>query len=165
MVRNWHIDSDSHRLLDVWLTVNQPRNILEIGSGLTTKLFADYVFEHPPASFLSLEHDPKWLEHTKKTYGVKSGVVLAPLKPTEQGMFYDYRLPDQIDFCLIDGPPATYGRLATFYQIYPHLAKDFTIWLDDVNRPHEKDCLAKWQADFPIQLKRLNGRVMEIKPL
>ena len=157
MVKNWHIDQASYNELSRLLYINKPKQILELGSGQTSILFSEFINEFG-GKFLSLEHSPIWYDHTRNILGVKTGVVLAPLKETDNGFFYDYGLPDNIDFVLIDSPPLKFGRNATFYKIYPHLSDDFTVWLDDANRPHEKECLQNWQRDLGIKVEKINGR-------
>lgn len=163
MVKNWFIGERQLDLLRNHLFQHKPKMILELGSGKTTALISHYCFV-TKSQHLSLEHDPMFYKQTKGWMQQKGGLVLAPLKPNKHGLFYDYNLPDGFDFVLIDGPPMKYGRLASFYEIYPHLVKNFTVWLDDRNRQHEMECLAHWTSDFPISVKAINDRLVEICP-
>jgi predicted O-methyltransferase YrrM len=157
----WQMKDSSLHKLKVYLAFKPFSRLLELGSGKSTVIMAKY-------HTTTLEHDKKWLRRTKKLLSktkLKTNLVYAPMVKKEKGYFYDYQLTGEYDFVLIDGPPESYGRGATFYEIYPYLAKDFEVWLDDRHRPSEKEYLIQWQKDFPIKVEHLDERIARICPL
>jgi predicted O-methyltransferase YrrM len=161
MVVNWHMGDEGLTLLKKWLEENHPINILEIGSGKSSVLFYEYTKKYN-TQYLSLEHSTEWYKHTLEL-GVKEAVRLCPLKEYEHGFFYNCKLPNGIDFVLIDAPPLSYGRNAVLYMIYPYLTKNCVLWLDDCDREHERECLKNWQRDFDITVTDINGRIKQIE--
>jgi hypothetical protein len=144
------LDKDSADLITEALRKYSPKNILEFGSGTSTAIFANYA-EQTGAKVTSLEHLEWAREKTLNLLGESSRYVdlrHAPIKGPESKA-YQTTLPDNIDFVLIDGPPAYggvdhIGREQTFPQAYPHLADNWHIFVDDANREHEKSCLKLW---------------------
>jgi len=89
----------------------QPRRIVELGSGTSTGVFADYVRQTPGASLLSVDEVQRWAELTQ------AGLAAAGLAPhpsvdvisanridTPSGSLYDLELEPDIDLLYIDGP-------------------------------------------------------------
>ncbi|MHB1035975.1 MAG: O-methyltransferase [Pirellulales bacterium] len=162
-------------LLWLWNTLNAkpPQRIVECGSGLSTLVFARYARlrmeqgDHVP-QILSIEHDAQWLEAAKaltRECSLDSFVhfVHAPLK--EQNLLgrrvVAYSLPggemersspERFDFVLIDGPPASVGRLGSLAAIAPCLADGAAILLDDAFRPGEQAIWKEWRSYWPGQL-------------
>ena len=89
----------------------KPLRIVEIGSGTSTGIFADYIHKQSGGSLLSLDESAKWAELTLAGL-VKAG--LAPIRGIElkivtrlendRGSFLDISLPSEIDLLYIDGP-------------------------------------------------------------
>jgi len=152
----WSIGKRSADILLNILNEHKPKKILDIGSGLSTVLFSEWAAENN-AEVISLEHTKKYYESTKKLLNQKVDLRLCDLIETKHGFFYKTELPNDIDFVLIDGPPGSIGRNATFYAVYPHLSKGYLAWLDDADRQGEREILKNWQADFPIQVTRAEG--------
>jgi hypothetical protein len=134
------------------------RTVVECGAGLSTVLIA-LAAQHGTAqgsafAFYSLEHDRGWLQQTAavlRQLGLEDFVHLvhAPIinHQTALGEVQSYsvaQLPADIDFLLIDGPPAHVGRLGVIPTLLPHLAKKALVLLDDAARDGERDCRTEW---------------------
>lgn len=148
----------AHKLIE-YLDELKPRKILDIGSGLTTVLFAEWAKENG-AEVISLEHQEKYYNATSKLldeHSLRADLRLCKLVKTKWGMFYETNIPQGLDFILIDGPPGSIGRGATLYNIYPSLSKDFTAWLDDCTRPQEKQILKQWVQDLEVEVIDIEG--------
>jgi hypothetical protein len=144
------LDQDSADLITEALHKYSPKNILEFGSGTSTAIFANYA-EQTGAKVTSLEHLEWAREKTLNLLGESSQYVDLRHAPIEspKSKAYQTTLTDNIDFVLIDGPPAYggvdhIGREGTFPQVYPHLADSWHVFVDDANREHEKLCLELW---------------------
>lgn len=156
----WAIDRATALELAAAYHRHQPRVVFEAGSGYSTVIAAEYA-ARSGATVVSLDHDPHWARTTSgylRSHGLEGCVDLrhAPLKTVDipggdTAYWYDTTLPDAIDFALIDGPPGSVGRVASMYQIHPHLNPDgrWHVWLDDSDRPGEQECLTRWSEDLP----------------
>ena len=154
-----------HTLLWLWNYVNavKPRSILELGSGLSTLVFAKYVSECVGVKprFVSVDHDESWLDQTRRRAEVLglSGqgrlelsaideLGLAAPFASQRGYRLDIpSLSDYLgspDLILIDGPPSAVGREGTFPSILPMLTKRATVLLDDAYRDKESNALRSW---------------------
>lgn len=169
---DWAIAPDmAFELIDLVLR-ERPVSIVEIGSGLSTVLFAYALELNGEGELLALEHDQIYADRTQEqldTHGVAghAHVAFAPLESMELGgqVFRWYslesvELPDQIDLVLVDGPPATTNPLAR-YPAFPLLAErlgpDATVILDDTNRGEESEIVQRWQSEFEgLTVKQLN---------
>lgn len=140
MFTSWMLTAETCRLLVERLMELRPKLAVEFGSGLSTALMAPWCDE-----LLSLDHDPRHAAPWPcvRICRIKDGTYVTDL-------------PDGIDFALIDGPPGRrYGRGGTFPSLWPHLADDFEVWLDDADRDLERGYLEAWQERFPIKVARI----------
>lgn len=91
-----------------------PKSILEFGSGTTTCIFAYYV-KKTGANLTSVDESRKWLEHTKKIVTEIIGeravnIQYIYAKKIWDGLtnpkraFYDYNFNSKYDLIYIDGP-------------------------------------------------------------
>lgn len=165
-MNHWPINDATAKLLEERMQANPPRLALDVGSGRSTVIMA----QHAKQTF-ALEH-----------VGVYCALTLAALKeakvsamllrcairnydtPAGELPWYDVHLPFPIDFALIDGPPQAIGREAGLHLIYPHLAKDWEIWLDDWDREHEQNCVRKWLEHYPMQIEELSPTLVKLIP-
>jgi hypothetical protein len=155
----WAVGTMTAELILKILNEKKPKTILDVGSGLSTVLFAEWAKENN-AKVISLEHQERFYNETKElldNYGLTADLRLVDLIKDEHGYFYDTELPDEIDFALIDGPPGSIGRGATIYAIFPHFSDDFVAWLDDSHRDYEAAILAQWKKDLPIKISKREG--------
>ena len=140
MFNSWMLSHDACLLLVDRLRELRPKRALEVGSGFSTGIIALYAEE-----LISLEHDKKFAPPWPcvKICNIKDG-------------WFEAELFSEINFVLIDSPSRNPGRSATLPNIWPHLAKDFEVWLDDFNRDHEKSIVEEWKKEFPISVQRID---------
>ena len=135
------------------LRMCQPRSILELGSGQTTKLLSCYARDNPSAYVLTLEQDPAWVNRLKDQ--VSHDYRHIPLERKDFACAGSGRrlstswyrdvpglLDRQFDYILVDGPdPGTVGTAHTDYarsgllQHMPTILGDsFIVVFDDAER-------------------------------
>lgn len=157
----WELRKESRDLLDARLDVLHPSLMVEAGSGESTAVLA----RHGPT--VSLEHIAQYADYSQRI-APTADVRLCTLRKfhTVAGTFkwYDTTLPDGVGFALIDGPPLSVGREAALFALWPHLAADWEIWLDDADRPHEQRCLELWGEHFPFRVDPVNRWVVKLRP-
>lgn len=155
----WQLRSESLAALDVRLGELNPQLIVEVGSGQSTVVLSKH------ARTVSLEHIRKYAELSQHI-APQAEVRLCKMRPfyTLGGNFswYDTKMPQGIDFALIDGPPMSIGREAAFFALHPFLNPGWEIWLDDADRQHEQDCLLLWQKWFRFQVEPVNQWVVKL---
>lgn len=162
-------------LLYLWqhCQTHRPRRIIELGSGISTSLFALYAIAMRKQSIdvqiTSLDHDARWLAETQTALaqlGDSSMIHLRHAPITEQPLLGRSRPaytvaadelarlagPEGFDLCLIDGPPGHYGRAGGLAVVAPWLAKQSVVLLDDAVRNTERAALTEWQATWPEAL-------------
>jgi len=88
-----------------------PINIVELGSGSSTGIFAKYVNENQDRSLLSVDESEVWASLTKKaltkfgaSFNNKVQIKVSKKVEDKDGSSYEMELPDQIDLLYIDGP-------------------------------------------------------------
>lgn len=161
----WAIGGDCAQRLVSLILSEQPRHMLEAGSGLSTILTAQTLEQlGGEGRVMSLEHEEQWLEQTRdrlREHGVEHRVHLvhAPLVNVKLGenlfRWYDLDgvdLPGRIDLLFIDGPPKATGHLARYPALpllYERLTDGAVVLLDDAGRPDEREAVERWQAEFP----------------
>lgn len=97
------------RAIDLQLLLRRyrPKTIVEMGSGLSTVLFALYA-QQRGAKLTTLEENPEWAAVTTKALraaGVAEFTPTVANKISDHGFVsYDATLPDSIDLFYIDGP-------------------------------------------------------------
>lgn len=138
----------------------RPRLVLELGSGTST-IWLAYVLEQTGGRLISLDHDPEYASRTRAAllaHGLTGVAEVrdAPLAPVElDGRSYSWYDPavledlDDIDFLLVDGPPAAVGpdsRYPALPVAGPRLAAQATIVFDDANRKDEQAAIDRWLA-------------------
>ena len=145
--------------LDAYLWRNQPRNVVEFGSGVSTVVLANYA-QQTGAKVTSFEHASRYKRETEqklrsaRLQGV-TDLRLAALKGSPPA--YDGEMPDGVDFVLIDGPPEyTGGRAAILPLIYDCLADNWEAWLDDASRDLEQEALKSWRKDLGVSVSKQN---------
>ena len=123
------------------------QDVVELGSGQTSILI-DRIrkAKHKAFEARTLEHDRNWIDRIGKK--VDHRTIYAPLRKMDVAgheiEFYEIAndLPQQIDFLLIDGPPAScpqtrFSRLGAA-TLVPLLGSDFVILIDDSEREGEQ---------------------------
>lgn len=163
-MRGWAISPDAMALVLADLQEREAPTVIEFGSGQSTIILAS-ALRHRGGKLISVEHDVDYSGVIRKQLDVcgLADVVLslnlpigASADPQEAGIrSYDLRpLPSQkIDIALIDGPPKRVGsvdtRLVPLRWCVRNLTERGAIFLDDSNRPSERQCLAALRREFP----------------
>jgi predicted O-methyltransferase YrrM len=149
------------------------RNVLELGSGLSTLMIAHAFRRAGGGKVLSLDDDARWAAQTTATLereGLASfaEVRVAPLKDVTSGgrtsSWYDISAiaaGTRFDLVIVDGPPAWKGdrlaRLPALYELRKHLSENGVLVLDDAGRGGEAEIARQWQRDFPDLHFRMVG--------
>lgn len=154
------------------IAVNARRSIVELGAGISTILMARLLDQNGlDAKIVSVEHDAGWLAAVRRMLeaeGLAARVELAhaPLAPCDlargDNLWYDLAALDAalpasgIDLMLVDGPPAFQAgkgdaRYPALPYMYPRLAKNAAIYLDDLDRVGEKRIVESWEMDYPVK--------------
>lgn len=143
---------------------NQPDQIFELGSGVSTIIASYALQQNGSGSITSLDHDEAYAKETifqVKNHKVDnfSRVEICPLVPyeMENSTWHWYDLKDlsfdkKIDMLLIDGPPVKTNKNARFPALpllIDKLSEDAIIIVHDAHRRSERDILARWLKKFP----------------
>jgi hypothetical protein len=168
-----------HMINDI--LINDRKDIIEFGSGISTLVFGRLIQKNKlPSRLTSIEHDLGWFlklgkllesEHLNKI--VK--VVYAPLKKCmisadQKSDWYDLEAlaaettGKEYDMLIIDGPPAwEESRKAARYPAVPfmidRMKDNFSIYLDDANRPGEQSVIDQWQTKYALKFT-LTGKTL-----
>ncbi|MEU4156574.1 class I SAM-dependent methyltransferase [Actinoplanes sp. NPDC026670] len=144
------------------IRTRQPRLVLELGSG-TSSVWIAYALEKAGGRLVSLDHDGGYAARTRAALAAHglSGIAVvrdAPLTPAAiDGRDYPWYDPEaladlhDIDFVLIDGPPAATGadaRYPAMHMIEKRLADRATIVFDDAGRADEQAAMTAWTERF-----------------
>lgn len=156
------------------IALNQPRLVLECGSGSSTAFIASCLSKFCPGGrVVSLDHESGYAERTRRLLhqvGVAewAEVVVAPLQTHQingqEGTWYGFEpatLGEQrIDLLLVDGPPGNQAQLARYPAVpilRPHLAENVVVILDDGNRPDEQEIARLWANELDGSLERVKS--------
>jgi len=163
----WTLAPDALRFVTQMVREVRPRHVLEMGSGLSTRLLAREAVGGCVIS--SVDHDP---QYNWETGGGQAGNVafhLAPLVVREFGgkLCGAYLIrPDRmaskepVDLVVIDGPPVNLGgREGTLYQVMDYARAGTVVLLDDSKRPEERAAIRAWQDNLgdAIAVEQLAG--------
>jgi len=122
---------------------------VECGSGLSSVLLCDLL---PKERLVVLEHDEHWFKEI--IHEVNGSLKYAPLE--EKGEYDWYRLPDlsgrKVGLVVCDGPPGGTrgGRYGALPELMPHLADEYAVLLDDVQRKPEHDIAMRWTEEYDL---------------
>jgi len=154
---------DALRFVTRLVTGLQPRHILELGSGLSTRALARACGELPGRRAVSsIDHDPEFgpaaaraLVEAGYPHNVRVRCHVAPVVARDCGgrlhPVYCWRTAAlaarrAVDLAIIDGPPSTLGgRHGTLYQLMDLARPGTVVVLDDAARPGEQAALREWQ--------------------
>ncbi len=164
LLRGWAASPDLLLVLAEDVLKRKPATVLECSSGVSTLVLARCCQLNGNGHVYSLEHDERFACETRARlaeHGLQDWATVndAPLVATEESgqRWYDlsrFAPPaDGFDMLVIDGPPASTGRLAR-YPALPRLdrflKRGARIFLDDAARGEEQLALARWKAEFPV---------------
>lgn len=153
------------------IVVNRRRNVVECGGGTSTVLIARLLAD-VGGRLVTIEHDDSFassLEEQLAGAGLTEhvSVLTAPLKSCELSMdgtpWYDENVLASIelppDLLLVDGPPAwseelSHSRYPALPYFWDALREDFTVILDDIHRPGERDVVDAWERELGLSFER-----------
>lgn len=157
----------SIRPFNLWLmindiVINQRRNVLEFGMGISTILIARLINRNElDCTLTSVEHNPEWIAIVqgilqKENLLSKVQIIHAPLIQINHSLnqlaWYDTnvlqaKLTGTCDMVIVDGPPSS--EKLNRYPAYPFMADklsaSFSFYLDDAGRSGEKEVIARWE--------------------
>ncbi|TXB65418.1 hypothetical protein FRY74_08320 [Vicingus serpentipes] len=137
-----------HRILNDY----QPKNILELGLGESTKIISTYLDNFlTNSNHIVVEHNPDWVESFKEKFKLneRTKIELLELELKNINGFevnsykdFDLKLTNDFDFYIVDGP---FG--ADRFSRYDIISlvknfeknKEFIILFDDTNRRGEQE--------------------------
>lgn len=157
------------------ITINQRKCIVECGGGISTFYIARLLREKG-GHIYTIEHNQLWCqlleqELAKENLSEYVSVIFAPLSSNkieirqENTEWYDLSTLEaklsslKIDLLIVDGPPAyevekQLARYPAVPFLSTYLAEDYTIILDDINRPGEQEVLQTWEQQLGIVFER-----------
>lgn len=161
--RGWAASPDFLVLLADHAATTRPRVVVECGSGVSTVVLARVCERNRRGHVWSLEHLPHLAERTRGWLAEQglsdfATVLDAPLvtgvaNGAAQPWYATDGLPDSaIDMLIVDGPPgstASQARYPAGPRLFPRLAADGVVFLDDSHRHDERAVLQRWRAEFP----------------
>ncbi len=159
------------------IVLKKRRRVVELGSGTSTIILAR-ALQRSGGTLLSIEHDEDWASYVAgliraESLGDAARVERVDLEPYTEAHPTgpsDWKIPDvwyqsavlrsavppDIDLLVVDGPPA--GRQEDVLVRHPAvpvlrdcLAEDFTLLLDDADRPAERETVARWEVELGVE--------------
>lgn len=161
------------------IRVTQPSQVVECGSGSSTAWIALCLESIGKGHLTSLESGDGYARRTRELLeelGVshRVSVVDAPLAASEIAggeTWYDIPdttvLPDSIDVLLVDGPPSSGGariREPAMTALYPRLAVDAVVLVDDADRPDERAMIEHWIEAFDLVHDERTANLVTLRP-
>jgi predicted O-methyltransferase YrrM len=162
--RGWAASPDFLLELARHALAEKPSLVVECSSGTSTLVLARCLQINGTGKLYSLEHDPLYARQTReqlRRHGLSDWAVVveAPLIPRNfEGATWPWyatdALPRQgdIDMIVIDGPPQATRALARYPAgpvLFGRLAPGAAVFLDDAQRPDERQILQRWAREFP----------------
>ena len=170
----WTLAPDALRFVTRMVEILRPRHILELGSGLSTRVLSRAAGALSPRCVISsVDHDPQYNWDTgggaNEESGAKVRFQLAPLVVREFGgklvgayLIQAAKLASKrpVDLVVIDGPPVNLGgREGTLYHVMDFARPGTVALLDDSKRPEEKAAIEAWRDNLgdAVTIEQLPG--------
>jgi len=147
-------------------------SVIDIGSGVSTLVFAYGLKKNGTGKVYSLEHSEKYYHETLrmiKTHKLEDycEIHLCPLKEyTIDGktwLWYDISRidfnKDEIALISVDGPPGNtqeHARFPAVPLLKDHITELTTVFLDDAHRQEEKDIAKIWAENYKFEKNLVN---------
>ena len=154
--RSWAASPDLLLTIADLVRTRKPRLVVELGSGVSTLIFA----KAGARKVISIDNSAEFAEKTRqmlkahKVRGVE--VRVAPLKPHKSGVnWYDTtKLNDlkNIDLLIVDGPPGSKNsdaRKPALMELIKKLSPKAVIVIDDVKRTGERELAEAFAKALP----------------
>lgn len=113
------------------------------GSGAGTKALLAGAKE-----VVSLDHLAQFTQTAQRAVGTDARVKWLTLPLGKDG-FYDLALDELFDTILLDGPVGTQARRMALPRLWPHLAPDGLLLMDDGKR--DASLVEAWRRQYPIE--------------
>lgn len=142
----------------------RPRNVLELGSGVSTTITAQVLADMGEGHLTSVENEAKYGAITERilaSHGLSEWVTIvdAPIRTIALGSrtfpWYDLdlsKVPDGIDLLVVDGPPAMQvpdARYPALPVLHAKLSANAVILVDDCDREGDRSNVREWLAAYP----------------
>jgi hypothetical protein len=162
----WRLPNDACVLLARLVEEHRPDLIVECGSGRSTAVLAEALYEFTRGRLVSLEHEFAFAAQTRALLeGINlawlADIRYAPLEPHGQpglltGDWYARQSWDDlhgIGMLVVDGPPggtSRYARHPALPLLRDRLVPGCVVVLDDVNREPEKQIVRDWGIEMTL---------------
>jgi hypothetical protein len=170
----WTLAPDALRLVTRVVEILRPRHVLELGSGLSTRVLARAAGGLGNGAVISsVDHDPQYNWESggspREPGSAPVAFHLAPLVVREFGgklcgayLLQPEKLASKepVDLVVIDGPPVNLGgREGTLYQVMDVARPGTLVLLDDSKRPEERAAIRAWQDNLgdAVSIEQLPG--------
>jgi Methyltransferase domain len=170
-MRGWAASPDLLKKITEVILTETPDVVVEASSGASTLVIAYCLKQLGKGKVISLEHDAKHAEMSRRLISFHSleniaTVLHAPLTEIvindQKWLWYDtacLKVDRPIDLLVVDGPPGHLQALSRYPALpvlYRQLSKKATIILDDGRRDDEKKIVLRWEQEFQISSEFLN---------
>ncbi|NJM91705.1 MAG: class I SAM-dependent methyltransferase [Rhodospirillaceae bacterium] len=172
--RRWAVSPDLLRHVAEHIRRHAPKTIVECGSGTSTVLMAHLLNAlGQDGHIFAIENHVPTIDAVRvqlRRHDLERFVtlVVAPLTerqyPGYETLFHWYDLgvdtvPVGIDLLIVDGPASTVNECARYPagpELFPKLARDAHVFVDDTNREEEQRMLRRWRKLYPdLGIRRL----------
>lgn len=131
----------------------QPKHILELGLGQSTRMIAQYAATHQGVEHIVVEHDPEWIDFFTQDFPIPDSTRILQLEremvPYEEARqvrvfrgMQEALEGRQFDFISVDAPLGgdmkKYARIDVLRMMPQCLCERFVVMVDDAERPGEK---------------------------
>jgi hypothetical protein len=152
------------RKLAALLREYQPVVTLELGSGVSTKLLANYQECHPLAGVISVEHDEKFADELRRELPSLYALCGLFTSPLQDNQFYTElpRSRTPLELLLVDGPPShRRGSERAREFLRESVQADTIVVIDDTHRKHNQqnvELIKKLQrAEYNVRVESEPG--------
>lgn len=157
------------------ITINNRQNIMEFGGGVSTVVIAKYFQMYDlPGKVYTVEQDEDWIDFLQKKLSKeglsdRADLIFAPIETTSRSKENWYKAnfvkkftgeKIAIDLMLVDGPQAwrpadTEIRKNVPKAVFDLLAKNSSLYLDDINRKGEAKAMKEWSEKYGFKFHKL----------
>jgi predicted O-methyltransferase YrrM len=136
----------------------KPEVVVEFGTGASTLVLARALQMTGRGELISFDQHADFVAATREwlaEHGLEADVRAVPLERSPDGwpgLWYRHgRLPERIDFMLVDGPPWSLHPLtrAGAAALFDRIPVGGVVMLDDGARPGERLVTRRWRKRFP----------------
>ena len=146
---SWTANSEYICLVIGYIINSNNRNIIELGSGLTTIIFS-LISKKYKIKYFAIENNNIYYQHMNRLFDRlnidKTNIQYTPLKNYGDYYWYDIKklklVEESLNLVICDGPPqTTIGGRFGLVNLINKLTKNGLIILDDANKDKQKNLL------------------------